>query len=375
MDTVPDTQPFQTMLMTPLGDMPKHTYPLDLKLFAKVNNDAWLVNSTLEGGKHAVTANLLSAIIKDMQASESCDALHVQPLKTIQGMLLQILENDREIQEVKEKGKSQTHESKSREPLIQDLADKFANKIKSLQSGESFVTPGGYHAHAMLFEFKRIDDQLILMVYNTGGGLDYHDSKTVNDHGVVKTKKFPVKAYQLPFNNASSPEFTNYLTELLKAQIASYWIPIASEENSPIAYPRDANNLYEEILPLILHLNGELINPQSVCKQEKYITGQRSGKCSEAVFHPLLREAFANETTYQRFMLAYRKATIANFLKNANLNDPMNVRQLNLAVTNLAARAYKHSALLSSDELKAITTFTQEVLSKLPETTPEADNH
>ena len=373
MNTVPDTQPFQTMLMTSLGDMPKHNYPLDLRLFAKVNNDAWLNNSTLEGGQAAETASLLSAIIKDMQAPESCAALQVQPLKTIQEMLFQILENTWEIQRVTEEGKRQTLESKSREPLIQDIAHKFANKIKSLQSGDSFLTSGGYHGHAMLFEFKRIDDQLVLMVYNTGGGLKYHDSMTVNDHGVVKTKKFPVKAYRLPFNNASSPEFTNYLTEILKADIASEWTPIASEENNPLAYRRDANHLYQEILPLIVHLNGELINPQSVCKQEKFITGQRSGKCSEAVFHPLLREAFADETTYQRFMLAYRKATIASFLKEANLNDPMVVRQLHLAVTNLAARAYKHSPTLSSDELKAITAFTQEVLSKLPVPTLETD--
>ena len=365
---MPDTRPFHNMLTATLSDAPKPNYPLDLRLFAMVNNDAWLTNSSLEGGQMADAASLLSAIIADMQTDKSDTDTHIQ---TLQEMLKQIHVNAMAIQDVTTRGDEKQHHfprpgtPESRESLIQTLAATFAKQISSLTPGASFLMPGGFFAHAMLFEFKRVDDNLVLMIYNTGGGSKYHDSTTVIDNGVVKTKHFPILAYELPFNNVTDLAFTSYLAELLKTKIASKWTPLPTER-IPIAYPRDATDLYQKILPLVVHLKGKPIDPLSVCKQRKLITGQRSGKCSEAVFHPLLREVFADETVYQRFMLAYRKATIAGFMAKADLNDPLVTRHLKLAVANLAARTYKHSDILTVDELKAITAFTQEVLSKIP---------
>ena len=394
---MPDHPLFHKMLLVSLADIPRTNHALDLKLFAMVNNDAWLRNSSLEGGQMAAAASLLSAVIETLIIQDPHTATSpTNALRTLLGMLQQINANDTAIQQITAKGQTlelissqkpatwttgnynmrarhptplkevkEESTDESRERLIQPLAADFAEAISKLAAGQSVLIPGGFFAHAMLFEFKRTDnDSLVLKIYNTGNGLSYHEAKTQIDQGIVKEKYHPILAYQLPFKEVSSSEFTSYLTELLKTKIASAWIPLPSE-TIPLAYPRTARDLYQTVLPLVVHIGGQLIDPKPVCPQLKFITGQRSGKCSEAVFHPLLREVFADEAVYQRFMLAYRKATIANFMASADFTNPMAIRHLNLAVTHLAARAYKHSLFLASDELAAITSFTREVLADI----------
>lgn len=354
---------FRKVLTASLTDTPQLDYGIGLKLFAQVNNDAWLKNSLLEGGQIANTASLLSATLNIMQMNEPHEtSLPTDDLQTLQRMLHQIITQENAIQNVFSEGKVQIDEH--REKLLQNLAGAFSKQIMALEPNTSFYMPGGFYGHVILFEFKRVDDKLLFMVYNTGGGLEYHESKMFIDHGIVKQKYLPVHAYQLPFNNVFLPEFTNYINELLKASIASEWRASYSK-TTPFAYPRTAENLYQEILPLIVHIEGIVIDPKPNCNHPKFITGQRSGKCTEAVFHPLLREIFADERLYQRFMLAYRKLTIANFIMSADLNDPIVLRQIKLAVTHLAARSYKHSNLLMSDEISAVTSFSKEALDKI----------
>jgi hypothetical protein len=331
---------------------------LDVKLFSMINNDASLVNSSLQGGSISDAAGVLNAFV-DNFVIRSPD----QDFENFKTILSQITGNNDKIQKVIFEGAKVDTPGLRRLNLIESLAKEFKSSISSLRDGESFFIPGGFFRHAMLYEFKREADKINLIVYNTGNGVGaYHENKLTFENGVFKTKFFPACAYEFHQAQADSLEFSNYLTELLKVSIASEWETNNFDNNqSLIVKHYDKKDLYDNTLPLIAHIDGKRVDPKKLVKNNSFITGQRSGKCSEAVFHPIIRSTLKNEKNYQRFMCAYRQATIATFIERQkslnNLSNPINKRQIKNALSNLASRVYKHKDYFSSEEISQINSF------------------
>lgn len=267
---------------------------------------------------------------------------------------------------------AQTLENK-RFDLIKALARDFSLQINALNEGEGFFIPGGFFGHVMLYEFKKeTNGTLSLIVYNTGSGLEYHENQITFQQGVFKEKHFPAYVYQFPIENIATPAFQEYLGELLKANIASSWNDILSRSQVKGAAKKyDVEDLYVQTFPLALdvQLQGKKVDPKTVVSEHlSFITGQRSGKCAEAVFHPITRMCLG-ERKYQRFMCAYRKETIAHFVKiqqtKGQLSHPIIERQIRNALANLSRRLYKNQEVFTYSERKAVTKFVAEMSLKL----------
>ena len=268
------------------------------------------------------------------------------------------------------KEKNERKLEQERFELIKSLAVYFQFKIQTMEEGKSFFMPGGFFEHAMLYEFKKENDGKInLIVYNTGAGLEYHEHKIVFNQGVFKEKHFPACVYQFSSEKTNDKGFQDYLVELLKTNIASSWEKISSNPDVlSVAKKSDQEDLYQCVLPLIIHLDGIRVDPKTVVKNCSFITGQRSGKCSEAIFHPIVRSRLS-ECNYQRFMCAYRKESIAKFVSEQGekdqLSNPVVQRQIKNAVSNLSKRLYKNQRFFTQHERFSIAKFFSDITQKL----------
>lgn len=364
----------------------------DPKLFSMINNDAWLINSNFQGGNRTVTAQVFKKFIDKAVEQKAEDIVEDTPEEFVKLQLAvnQIFDNSEKMKQTlslcafnpevelpeAEVKKKETERLNS----IKQLAEDFHNKIKVLTPGQSFFVPGGYYKHAMLYEFRKATTgEMHLIVYNTGGGLEYHEQQDTFEHGVFKKKHFPACVYEFSKNKIDTLAFRDYLTEVLKTDIASNWKKLKKQNGSrradddlsieTIAKEYTQEDLYDHVLPLAAHLGGKRVDPQHIVTGNPFITGQRSGKCSEAIFHPVIREILKDEKKYQRFMVAYRKTVIAEFVlfqeQQNNLTEPVINRQIKNAIANLSRRIYKHKDWFTSDEISSIVEFVVSIENKL----------
>jgi Protein of unknown function (DUF3638) len=357
---------------------------LDPKLFSMINNDAWLINSSFQGGDLSITSLVFKNFIKDVIQQDL--KINDNSIKNLYAVVDQIHTNSLLPKKVIKFGKELENDIEAKQSVanteqaerqrleeIKNLASNFAQKIQnSINLGESCFIPGGFHKHAILYEFrKNINGKINLIVYNTGSGLEYHEDQTTYKHNIFKQKRFPAYVYEFPCEQLSTNEFKEYLSILLKIDIASNWEKISNDADVETAAKKSyAKDLYQHALPLIAHLGGKRVDPKAIFTDAlSFITGQRSGKCSEAIFHPVIRTVFQDETKYQRFMIAYRKKIITSFMVNEessnHLADPVSNRQIKNAITNLASRVYKHQDCFSAREVDAIEQFVANIDNKL----------
>ena len=79
------------------------------------------------------------------------------------------------------------------------LSDKITHPIQSLKQGETLLMPWGWrvkngHGHAMLAEFKREGQDVLIRIYNTGAGLEDHDPGDKNGKSYANT----IKNFRIP---------------------------------------------------------------------------------------------------------------------------------------------------------------------------------
>lgn len=359
---------------------------LSTPLFTMINNDASLENSAFQGGNSTDVANVLLNFLNNILKSSSDSNKSQAPelfasLEALVVIISKIKDNAQKINDVLFRGKSVqsmndyndlnnlrlpinlNEYEEIRLQYIEELATTFQKQImESINTNESCFIPGGFYKHAMLYEFNvNADGSINFIIYNTGDGLDYHEDKITFEHGIFKTKKFPGYVYQFSKDKLNTPEFKNYLMELLKAKICCYWQKLSHGDVASIAKKSNSQILYDEVLPLIIHLDGKRVDPKDLLKHVDFITGQRSGKCFEAIFHPIIKKTLQTKKNYQRFMCAYRKATILDFVTAQEqaglLNKPIIKRQIENALTNLARRIYKNKQYFDPIEISNMEAF------------------
>ncbi len=309
----------------------------------------------------------------DLDSDEDLNLdLEQKPIETIVKELMSSFGIFEDLNKKNEIIKTESERKKETErlDLIKALAFDFQQQIKNLHDGQSFFFAGGFYKHAILYEFRKETNGIMsIIVYNTGAGAEYHEHQTTFYQGIFKQKHFPAYVYQFPDKKIEEPEFQGYLEELLKADIASNWKKASSNPDvKSVAKISDQKDLYEHVLPLAAHLDGKRVDPKVVVTKNSFITGQRSGKCSEALFHPVVR-AKLGARSYQRFMCAYRKEMIAHFANTQaeknQLSNPVIQRQLRNAVSNLSKRVYKNHSAFTRYEIASIVKFVAQINQKL----------
>jgi hypothetical protein len=379
----PNGDMFTDMLTSSLKDSDNYTLNMSVSthLFAMINNDAWLLNSKFQGGTVADSAAAFLGFMQNIKINH--DAINYL-ITTIE----QIQAHDKQISKIIRSGAINTERvaaanneqqkityakelEANREKGILSLANEFSEKITALSENTSLFIPGGFYQHAMLFEFKKqLNNEVVLVTYNTGSGLSYHENQVELEHGIFKKKYFPAIDYKFTLTTEQQ-NLTAYLAEILKTTICPNWQAVISDDTkvASLAKKTDAAHLYTKVLPLAAHLGGYPIDPKDVLPHSKYINGQRSGKCSEAVFHPLIKALLQTDELYHRFMAAYRKASITGFLlqqrSNADVAADIVQRQTKIALENLALKFYKHAQYFTEDETSAITNYIASVKEQL----------
>lgn len=241
---------------------------------------------------------------------------------------------------------------------------------KSLQEHGTFYLPGGWggkeggHAVIMKFALEK-DGQVKVTILNRGGGLDYHtqpllDGKKVKYDCRSMTASFPLEN----FEGQQGSLLINNLMQL------EHYI----DDEIPEINPYSADDLYG-----VLALSGG--------KQERpsfdpfyATTPQRSGNCSEASFHLMLKDAckqtegLCDEKQVRHLFFKLKEDSLIGgfkaFRKEAE-GDPGKRLLLEHAIEQYAIRTLKLKDILTPEEVmraEAISRHLTNAMEKLART-------
>ncbi|MES2199801.1 MAG: DUF3638 domain-containing protein, partial [Chlamydiota bacterium] len=182
-----------------------------------------------------------------------------------------------------------------------NLGQSIADKVFSLNSGESFHMQGGwtellsdgsYEGHALLYKFTKKKDGLYdVYIYNTGAGTEkYHDKLEVEEGTRKSTLICPhvkfqgVSPSQLGFSKSEAyPEFFERLIDINQRDRPT------KKQNSSIIYEsrEGFGGLHDK-----LAISGP---------GTSYIKPQRAGTCAFSVLLAAIRPLFESEAEFKRF--------------------------------------------------------------------------
>ncbi len=292
--------------------MPAQEQEIDLKLFAHIFNDPHLQGTQdLEGQPY------LHAMRFFLKYLETRTEPH---LKKLTEKFKKLIEYQVEIRSLKNE---------------QDLSN-FAKKIQKDITGltpltDSIVIPGGWigiSGHAMLYEFKKDAlGNLVFLIHNTGAGIEHHQQIESLD----KPRCSSVKAYIIPKESLGNPD------ELLCGFIKQIIRPM---QNLQISH--DSDELYLEIFPQIIFLNGQECDPiaQNHIRREQATAGQITGTCTQKVLKQMSELSFPDKKSYKRFIYDFEKFALEQYIqevKSKGLIEQDGVRnQISLAIESIA---------------------------------------
>ncbi|MBV8802577.1 MAG: hypothetical protein JO131_06375, partial [Gammaproteobacteria bacterium] len=170
------------------------------RFFANVHLDSDLLGSNLEGGNIQKTAAFLLKMLEDFSKEEEikCPLELKQALKELQESPLALSEAEVKHLELQYKNphlKNIYGETKFFAPkdmpketrdcvvnCFEELVNytHLAKKIMALPEGESLTIPGGYagvageNGHAVIYRFKKQNENIFIEVFNTGSGAERH---------------------------------------------------------------------------------------------------------------------------------------------------------------------------------------------------------
>lgn len=337
------------------------------KLFAHINNDAFLIGSrTLEGADFRNTVGYLLSYVKKLK-NKQIHMNHADDIQENMDALILRLEylnkNANKILSIRQKLEDMTLSDIENDTAFKAYNQEIAGDILKLLSQpnqtDSLMIPGGWQnamgGHAMIYEFKRdTNGDLIFIIHNTGAGLNHHNKVQQQD----KERFCPIKVYRIPKEKVSKDKLSWFVGELSKPTLQ-----IKNDRGF------SADRLYKDVFPLMAYLDGTLENPTLHTKQESYITGQRSGTCAEKVLHQIVDSTFENKKDYKRFIYDFKRYALEEYTQSVisrNEMDKPGVRnQISLAVENMSRLLLKDD-IFGKEKRKEELAYLKSIQDKFP---------
>lgn len=153
--------------------MPTKKIIIDERLFAHINNDAFLIGSSLQGDRFARTIGFLNQYMTELSQAHIPDS--VKQLCLASEKLVGYENDIQNIQDIAN---------------LRVLACKIHTDIQDLKSGEYLLVPGGWSSlsggHAMIYRYS-LDEEgnLLFSVNNSGSGLLFHEKNPIRKKSFI----------------------------------------------------------------------------------------------------------------------------------------------------------------------------------------------
>jgi hypothetical protein len=316
---------------------------IDASLFAHIENDAHLTGTyKLEGNNFDVTVPYLQrflSLIDELAQNKANTASYPQEtLNYLQEALKRSKLTDNtallkdyerimdDCQELAETHKLlETIKPPHHEQGLSDVSKGKQKKLLSLKPGEKLTLPGGWQnldgGHAMVYQFEATPDGgYFFHIINTGSGISHHFQKSSTEKELFN----PVKTFKIP-PVTNKDELGFFIKRLMK--------PCVNPDQEAFS----ADDIYNQVIPSISFLKGELVKPQQLGKHA-YFGGQLSGTCSMRCLVQMLKMNTPDEREFQRFIFQFKMFALHEYLHECT-QDLLNFtedteEQITLAIQN-----------------------------------------
>lgn len=241
-------------------------------------------------------------------------------------------------------------------------AKAIAASLMELKEGQSIYMPGGYMGfsggHAMIYEFSKAPGGKgwVLLVYNSGNGIDYHN-QSLNPQG-TKHLYEQVVAYHIPEDLGYPPP--NLLDQKAKTKKMQDFVqellnPILPD--SPIKGVK-SRYLYEVVFEKVRYLGGNPLPSAELKGRVEWLTPQRSGTCVQKSLNQIIGSFFTEKGKEKSKALryAYKLYFLESYINRYQARGTIDSERkvlIQKAITNLAKAASKDLAKLKlSPELR-----------------------
>jgi hypothetical protein len=195
-----------------------------------------------------------------------------------------------------------------------DYATTLIKKTQNLKKGNSMWLPGGWSGnpgHAVLYRVqKQTNGKYSFTIFNTGGGLNYHDSIIVDGEEKYQT--------QLTIKDIDPKKF-------LTPEIYQHLLELQIQSSSDVNAEFSERNIY---IGVINYLDGTRVSPENPKDYpELYMQPQRSGSCAMKSIFAMLRQAIIQpdgqqtQSTKEKLKRLQTYKTIKFFYKRQSLLD------------------------------------------------------
>ena len=152
---------------------------------------------------------------------------------------------------------------------------------------------------------------VIFLAYNTGDGARYHKKIAPTHLSTIESEDYKEKfnpVYAIRFKNDKQRKQYGGLQAWIKKLVEPNVLPM----HDPTYLDNNAEGIYEKIFAASAYLGGEVTDPTPYFTH--VTSGQRSGTCAQQAVQKMLRNFFATDTDYDRFILDYRVHVLQDFL-------------------------------------------------------------
>lgn len=223
-------------------------------LFAHLHSDSRLEGSFLQGMDFIMTTQALSkyfeALQDDKEFSEVRDTFRTssERFKDLPKYLKKLNDIPRQFIDEKLSFGSDIAELKT---IAQDLLADLDTNGKVFFPG-GWIGVSGKSGHAMMFELRKEAGKIIVLVHNTGEGMQFHPKKP----DPFKDKYSPVKVFEIEDNEANRLAFTQKgIPQLLMPRVVPKWVTAQTPFSLVKKFDYSGKRLYDEIIPEILTKN------------------------------------------------------------------------------------------------------------------------
>ncbi len=328
---------------------------LDTRLFGTIQNDPNFQGTNIQGSTMNLSIRYLNDLIDRIQGGAiNIPGLKPEEQKAYAENLLSLKSKLTTAMSVYDRinyfiamqaslySDTETDEKKKKETLEKrEAAIKKMNEdiqvliLNELKSTGSVLIPGGWTGlnempgHAMLYEFKIEDGNLLFLVHNMGDGIDYHAQKRLQD----KTYYSSVRAFKCPFSGKIDEDLPKLVTPMITSLLKPRYLPITTQE------AQGSRAVYSRIKKVVLDSGMQEVDPFNYSKE--WVVGQFSGTCAFRVFESFLSSyPFKAPLKYDDVHYEIMRSSLQEFFdrnkKDGNLRDETIQRQLNFALQNLS---------------------------------------
>lgn len=330
---------------------------LTASLFAHLQNSNRLRGSWLAGSTFSNTIDYVKKMLAFLQQKEKllpeANRAEIQAsLKSLEEKFSSLIDYEGRIEKIRT-NIDRAWEKPQRIQTAKEQTEKLAEEItQTLMTKGTVMLPGGWRGshgkpgHAMMYQLtvKKPEGNVILLVENTGAGIQNHAIKRGE-----KNQFYPTLAFEIPKEMVNKYDIADVIAELLKPMIQPQLINPKStdiiERSEEIhKYSYDEARVYGEIFPKLHQLKAKKIDPRPYCKAQTQ--GQWDGTCSMRVLMPLLRNELSPHV-FQELLYEVKLQSIIDFYRihKNNLSDPTVQHALRPAVEKLARSTRKWMAV------------------------------